>query len=107
MSVLKAYFDESVNQCSPSRGDLQRVVNYDEDGNEFVTYVDVDYPSLVASRGSVLDWSLDALIKAGIDPRFPIHTGLNTRLEGVGVVEQFAAEADALFAAAEAEEKED
>ena len=56
MSVLKAYFDGSVNQCSPSRGDVQRVVNFDEDGNEFISYEPIDYPTLVASRGCVSDW---------------------------------------------------
>ena len=35
MSALKAYFDYSLNQSSPIQVDLQRVVNYDELGNEF------------------------------------------------------------------------
>lgn len=97
MSVLKAYFDETVNQYSPSRGDDQRVVNYDEEGNEFITYEPIDYPALVASRGTVSDWSLDALLKAGVDPKFPIHTGLNTRLQGVDVVNSFEDKADEIL----------
>lgn len=97
MSVLKAYFDPSVSQCSPSRGDFQRVVNYDSDGNEFISYEPIDYPALTASLGKISDWSLDALLKAGIDPSFPIHTGYGTRLEGFGVIDQFAAEADSIL----------
>ena len=103
MSVLKAYFDGSVNQCSPSRGDVQRVVNFDEDGNEFISYEPIDYPTLVASRGCVSDWSLNSLLSAGIDPKFNIHTGLNTRLEGASIVNDMAAQADALFAEGEKE----
>lgn len=101
MSVLKAFFDKSVNQCSPIREDYERVVNYDEEGNEFITWSKVDYAKLQKSNGSVSDWNLDVLIKAGIDPKFGIHTGLNTRLEGVGAVEQFAAAADAILAETE------
>lgn len=105
MSVLKAYFNENVNQCSPSRGDLQRVVKYDEDGNEYIVYEEVDYPTLVASRGKVSDWSLNALLSAGIDPRFGIHTGLNTRLEGVDIVNQMSEQVDAIFAELEKEKE--
>lgn len=106
MSVLKAYFNDTVNQCSPSRGDVQRVVNYDEDGNEYITYEPIDYPALLASRGSVSDWSLDSLLKAGIDPKFGVHTGLNTRLEGVSIVDSFAAAADTMLSQIENEDSE-
>ena len=105
MSVLKAYFESSVNQYSPSRGDVQRKVNYDEDGNEFIVYEDVDYPALVASRGCVSDWSLDALLKAGVNPNFPIHTGYNTRLDGIDVIGDFDAAAQEVLAAIDAESK--
>lgn len=98
MSALKKYFDKTVNQCSPLVVDYVRIVNHDEDGNEFVTYEPVDYPTLVEANGSVGLWSLNALLKAGISPNFPIRTGLNTRLEGIDVINQAAAVADSILA---------
>lgn len=98
MSALKKYFDRSVNQSSPVKGDVRRVVKYDEEGNEFVTYEPVDYPTLQAEIGSVAMWSLNSLLAAGINPDFPIHTGNPTRLEGIGVIEQASAIADSLLA---------
>lgn len=97
MSVLKAYFDSSINQCSPVSKDFVRVQNFDENGNEYITYEEFDYPTYQKSLGSVQDWSLDSLMKAGINPAFPIHTGLNTRLEGVDVINDIASIADAIL----------
>lgn len=98
MSVLSAYFDESVNQSSPIQKDYKRVVNYDKDGNEIITYEEVDYPSLQESLGLVSDWSLDSLLKAGINPQFAIHTGNPTRLEGIDYVNEASALADEILA---------
>lgn len=97
MSVLSRYFSKNINQASPVQIDYERVVNYDKDGNEFVTWVEVDYPTLQASHGVVGDWSLDSLLKAGINPNFPISTGSPTRLEGVGVVNDAAAIAESII----------
>lgn len=94
MDVLFKNFSYDIDQHSPVLEDVSRIVQYDEDGNELVSYLPIDYPKIQASFGSVLDWSLDALLKAGINPNFPIHTGLNTRLEGVDVVAQYAAFAE-------------
>lgn len=97
MDVLKKLFDKSVNQASPVQPDYTRVVRFDEDGNEIVSYEKTDYPSIQASHGFVTDWSLDALLKAGINPNFGIHTGLTTRIEGVGVVVEASAVADKIL----------
>lgn len=97
MDVLTKNFSYDVDQCSPVQEDFSRKVCYDEEGKELVIYVPVDYPAIQASLGSVTDWSLNALLAAGIDPNFPISTGLNTRLEGVGVVEDFKALAESLL----------
>ena len=99
-------FDYTVNQCSPVQDDFIRKVNYDEDGNEFVTYEKVDYAKLIASNGSASDWSLNALLKAGINPNFSITTGNSTRLEGIGVIDDAQAYVDALFADEVSENKE-
>lgn len=65
----------------PRSKDYERVEKIDEDGNLYVTYVEVDYDKIRQANGSVKDWSLDALLKAGIDPGFGIHTSNTTRLE--------------------------
>ena len=98
MSVLKAYFDEKVNQCSPVQDDFVRKVDYDEDGNEFISYEKVDYPTLQKSLGTVNDWSISALLKAGVNPDFPIHTGAPTRIEGISTLEKFSTLADEILA---------
>lgn len=105
MSVLSAYFDPEVNQCSPVQKDYKRVVNYDKDGNEVITYVEVDYSSIQAANGSAKDWSLVSLLKAGVNPNFPVHTGLPTRLEGIGVVDEAAAIADSILSEQESKDE--
>lgn len=106
MSVLSKYFNKDVDQCSPIQEDRQRVVQYDEDGNEMVVYLPVDYPTFQASNGLVTDWSLDALLKAGVNPDFPIHTGNPTRIEGTDVLEQYAAFAEDILKAENESNKE-
>lgn len=98
MSVLKAYFDSSIDQCSSVVKDFVRVQSFDELDNEYITYEEFDYPTFQKSLGVVEDWSLDALIKAGIDPSFSIHTGLSTRLEGVDMINDATAAFDKVFA---------
>lgn len=105
--VLDKLFSAGIDQSSPVQDDYNRIVNYDEDGNEFITYEKVDYAKLIASNGSVLDWSLDALLKAGINPNFSIHTGNCTRLEGIGVIDDAQAYVDALFADEEVKENKE
>lgn len=97
MSVLKKYFNSSLDQSSPIVDDFERVVNYDEDGNEYITYVKFDYKQYQISLGTVDMWSLDSLVKAGIDPSFSIHTGLSTRLEGIDTVNAAVAAFDKVF----------
>lgn len=97
MSVLKKYFNKK-SYASPVMDDYEMVIRHDEDGNEFVSYEKVDYPALVASRGTVDVWSLNALLKAGINPDFPIHTGNPTRLEGIGALNDAVATLDAIIA---------
>lgn len=97
MSVFDVQFDASLSQESPIQKDFNRVVNYDSEGNEFITWEEVDYPSIQASNGSAADWSLNALLAAGINPDFPIHTGNPTRLEGVGVIANASSVADEIL----------
>lgn len=97
MSVLKSNFvKKSYN--SPLADDVTRKVLFDEDGNEKVVFEKVDYKQLAKNREGVEVWSLSSLLKAGINPDFNIHTGLNTRLEGVGVISDAAATLEKLVA---------
>lgn len=98
MKVTKKLFNNDIHCESPVQKDYTRVVKYDEDGNEFVTYEEQDLASYQQSLGIVGDWSLDALLKAGIDPSFPIHTGYNTRLAGLDALNGISADVDTLFA---------
>lgn len=97
MNVLKVYFDKSIEQRSPVQIDYNRIVKYDEKGNEIITYQEVDYPSFQKSLGKAFNWKLEELLKAGINPDFPISTGLSTRLEGVNVVADFASQAESIL----------
>lgn len=96
--MIKNYIDKGVNQSSPVQVDKQRVVKYDDKGKEYIVFEKVDYPKLQRSLGTVGDWNLNALLKAGINPNFSIHTGLNTRLEGHSTVMNFSSELDEIFA---------
>lgn len=95
--VLTKNFSYEVDQFSPVQEDFSRKVQYDEDGIEHIVFVPVDYPAIQASFGFVSDWSLNALLAAGVNPNFPISTGLNTRLEGVDVLAQFDSVADSIL----------
>lgn len=95
------YFNSEVKQQSPVQEDVARKAQYDEDGNEFVVYEKVDYPKFQQSLGSVDNWSLNALLAAGINPDFPIHTGNGTRLEGLNSIAEFDAMANEILSEAE------
>lgn len=97
MSVLSKLFNKDLDQRSPVIGDVQRVVSVDENGEEHISWKEVDYPKLQESLGTIEDWSLTNLLKAGIDPAFPIHTGSSTRLDGLTNLSDFEAEAEKIF----------
>lgn len=80
MSHSKCVFSKLSN-LSRSVPDYDRVVNYDENGVERITYELVDYPRIQQSLGSFDKWSLMNLMAAGVDPRFNIRTGFNTGLD--------------------------
>lgn len=75
--------DKKAIISSPSCDTMKRVVNYDENGNEFITFEKEDLLTYQKSLGLVTDWSLDALLKAGVNPNFSIQTGYATRLDGL------------------------
>lgn len=98
MSALQRLFNYELNQSSPVFEETVRVVDHDEDGNEYVSYVPFDSAAFQKSLGSVTDWSLDSLIKAGIDPKFNIHTSNPTSLEGTGSISSWSQIADEILA---------
>lgn len=96
-NVLSKYFDPSVNQASPLVTDYVRTVHHDEKGGEYVTYDKFDSAAYQKELGPVENWSLDSLIKAGIDPRFGIHTTSPSRLEGAAVMNDFVEQSENLY----------
>ena len=83
---------------SPVCDTYKRVVRVDENGTEFVTWEVEDLKKLKDSLGNIFVWNLNAMLAAGINPDFPIHTGFNTRLEGLTTLDDFSQLADRIFA---------
>ena len=77
--------------------DYVPVSEVDDSGKEYSAYKLVDYPSIIKSHGKVTLWSLDALMKAGIDPKFGISTGFGTRLQGVDELNRASSVADSIL----------
>ena len=103
-NVLSKYFDRTVNQSSPVLIDNVRVVKHDEKGGEVVSYEPFDSPKYQESLGQVDNWDLESLLAAGIDPRFGIHTGANTRLENESGLRDFIIKADEIERSLKSEE---
>lgn len=92
MSVLQTHVQKHVSQFSPSVGDEQRVVKFGVDGEELIAFEPVDYQKIIESHGSVEMWSLDSLLKAGINPNSTVRTGYNSRLDGFEAISAIDAE---------------
>lgn len=90
------HFDPTVNQSSRVTIDLVRVVHSDEKGKEYVTFEPFDSASYQKELGPVENWDLQALLKAGVDPRFVIHTNGTTRMDTEAQLNEFASVADSL-----------
>lgn len=89
------------NRVSPVIKDYVRSVSYDSVGNEVVTFNEVPLP-IRLGYGDASDWSLDSMLKAGINPSvMPIHTVAGTRMESAADMESFIIAADEIFASAE------
>lgn len=96
MSILKSNFIKK-DYVSPIIEEKEMKISYDEDGREVVTYEKVNFHDIIASNGRASDWSLQSLIKAGIDPNFPIHTGNPTRLDGLDTLDRFTQAVEDIF----------
>lgn len=95
--MIRKYFDSEVSVSSPVVDDYFRVVNYDENGHEFITYEKEDYPKFQSSLGFASDWSLDSLVKAGISPDFGISTGYASRSDGLDDLASISNIADSIL----------
>lgn len=62
------------NDYSPVFPTIVLRLHEDTNGESIMTLEEDDISSSVLSKGRFQDWSLDSLTKAGIDPRFGIHT---------------------------------
>lgn len=97
-SVLSKYFNVGRSQSSPIIPEYQRVSNIDEKGIEYVSYVPFDLTTVTRGNGSVNDWKLNNLIRAGINPaQFNIHTGNVSRIEGIGDLTSIMGDLDAFL----------
>lgn len=84
MSVLTAYFDSKLNQESPVKETLVLVKKVGKDGEDIFTYEPLDGEKLIKENGTAADWSLKALLAAGINPAsLSVSTGYATRLDGL------------------------
>lgn len=55
----------------------------DENGDSKISWKEVNGDDLIRSHGTCNMWSLDNLMKAGIDPSsLKVRTGYNSRIEG-------------------------
>lgn len=97
-NALTRLFNYELNQASPVIDDYVQVEKNDSDGVRYVVYEKFDYPKFQSSNGTVIDWSLQSLLKAGISPNFSIHTGNNTRMEGFSSILDASAVADSILA---------
>lgn len=86
MSVLKAFFDRSLNQAHPPVKETCLKFELTSDGAEIATFPEIDLREIQNSHGLASDWSLGALVKAGVNPSFGTHTSPGTRMEGVSAI---------------------
>ena len=80
MNVLKTYFDYMINQYSPIRDTLLHVKEVAKDGSYYFVDKVEDLANYQFSLGSVLQWKLNYLIDAGINPHSTIRTTSPTML---------------------------
>ena len=97
MSVLSRHRTMSLDTKSPFIPDFERSVTTDENGNEVISFVEVDNSKIVAGNGCVDDWNLKNLLASGINPAFPIHVQSCTRLEGQQQIQRLGVAIDTLF----------
>lgn len=103
MSVLSTYFSKRVPKSDPILVDFIPAVLVDEEGKQYLDFVEVDYPSIIKSNGKVTDWSLDALVKAGVNPDFKISTSFGTRLQGYDHLQNLLGAADQILSESKTE----
>lgn len=97
-SIQSSHYNKDFNCYSPVAPDFDRVVRIGPDNEELVTWEPCDNAKIVRENGTVKDWSLENLLKAGISPDVSIHTGSATRLEVANEVKDLALEIDKIVA---------
>lgn len=93
-TALVSHFDSSLNQFSPvlPENAMKKVV--DSDGVERVEFLPVDTKEIIASFGTVDNWSLKSLMAAGVDLSTGIRTGSVSRSEGANDLNEIVAEVE-------------
>ena len=100
--ILDRHYNKKLNTVSPLVTDFERKSTI-VDGNEIVTFIEVDNRKRVIANGSESDWKLNYMLKAGINPSSGIHTGSTTRLAAFDDLNVFKALTDEIFVEPEPE----
>lgn len=82
MSVLKSYFNSTIDQNTPVTEDVLLVRKTTKDGCSEMVPEKVDYCAIQRENGPVSNWSVTALMSAGINikdltPKTSIPSGLD------------------------------
>lgn len=94
--ILDRHYNRNLKTTSPVVVDYERNSTIVE-GNEVVSFVEVDNRKRVIANGSEADWKLNNMLKAGINPATGIHTGNTTRLAGLNDLNTFKVATDKLL----------
>lgn len=79
---------------SPLVVEYHRQEFLDANGDSHVAYVKTDLNRVRVSNGTGDLWNLSTMLKSGVNPQSSIHTGNNTRLEGISQLNNFVEVAD-------------
>lgn len=93
-----------IGHYSPIVQDYRRVDSFDDLGKAYTAFIPCSGKDVTLELGSVDNWSLQKLVKAGIDPNTGIHTGYATRLDGLNDLASLSNMADTLTSKSEADE---
>lgn len=95
-NVQQKNYNPEVIQVSPVIPEFALVTKKDEDGADIMEWKETDTKQVLTELGTAQDWCLSALLKAGINPQsMSVHTGYNSRIEGIDDLSAFEAAAEA------------
>lgn len=95
MNSLALKYNHSINTASPLFEGLERIVNYDQDGNEVISFA---VSNVKLNFGKVVNFSLDSMIKAGINPdSMRVNTSSVSRVDSLDKFDELSQIAEKVF----------